>query len=61
VQATSPPRALFTRVPRSGVVGSSYPGSCIARVLYGQKRPIAPVQYPTLNLHLVVVHKDAVG
>src|SRR3712207_9317971 len=26
-----------------GVLGSSYPGSCIAPVLWGQKAPIAPV------------------
>jgi hypothetical protein len=36
---------LFTEVPGSGILGSTYPGSCIAPVLWSQNRPIAPVRY----------------
>jgi hypothetical protein len=40
------PEGLFTELPRRGILGSPYTGSCIAPVLWGQKRPIAPLEVP---------------
>jgi hypothetical protein len=55
-------RAFIHRdAEKVGLLGNSYPGSCITTPNRSGEERLAPVQYRTLTLHVVVAHKGAGG